>query len=121
MPATGGFLIGAVGMQLADIFLRGYTDVAAVVGAESQEMVETEVVRGGAPSGDVRRRKGGASKDTPVKKNATAAADSRRRVLLLVAAITIHNFPEGLAVGVGFGGVGKGGQTFEKVTFPAVD
>lgn len=29
-----------------------------------------------------------------------------RRVMLLVAAITIHNFPEGLAVGVGYGAVG---------------
>lgn len=32
---------------------------------------------------------------------------SWRRVLLLVIAITIHNFPEGLAVGVGFGAIGK--------------
>ncbi|GBG30651.1 Zinc transporter ZIP11 [Hondaea fermentalgiana] len=31
---------------------------------------------------------------------------SWRRLLLLVIAVTIHNFPEGLAVGVGFGGVG---------------
>lgn len=31
---------------------------------------------------------------------------SIRRIWLFVAAITIHNFPEGLAVGVGFGGEG---------------
>mmetsp|Transcript_21801 Transcript_21801/g.42901 ORF Transcript_21801/g.42901 Transcript_21801/m.42901 type:complete len:349 (-) Transcript_21801:399-1445(-) len=40
---------------------------------------------------------------------ATVAAKhskSWRRLLLLVIAVTIHNFPEGLAVGVGFGGVG---------------
>uniref|UniRef100_A0A3P9HLT9 Zinc transporter ZIP11 n=2 Tax=Oryzias latipes TaxID=8090 RepID=A0A3P9HLT9_ORYLA len=30
-----------------------------------------------------------------------------RRILLLILAITIHNIPEGLAVGVGFGAVGK--------------
>ena len=30
--------------------------------------------------------------------------DSLRRIWLFVVAITIHNFPEGLAVGVGFGG-----------------
>jgi zinc transporter ZupT len=29
-----------------------------------------------------------------------------RRVMLLVIAITVHNFPEGLAVGVGFGAIG---------------
>jgi ZIP family zinc transporter len=34
------------------------------------------------------------------------AAVSLRRVWLFVFAITIHNFPEGLAVGVGFGGGG---------------
>merc|ERR1711862_920956 len=32
-----------------------------------------------------------------------------RRILMLVLAITIHNFPEGLAVGVGFGAVDSGG------------
>lgn len=30
-----------------------------------------------------------------------------RRILLLIIAITVHNIPEGLAVGVGFGAVGK--------------
>jgi len=32
---------------------------------------------------------------------------SWRRMLLLIIAITVHNIPEGLAVGVGFGAVGK--------------
>ncbi|GLE09034.1 hypothetical protein PINS_up020579 [Pythium insidiosum] len=32
---------------------------------------------------------------------------SFRRVLLLVIAITLHNLPEGMAVGVGFGSIGK--------------
>uniref|UniRef100_A0A8C2BZX7 Zinc transporter ZIP11 n=1 Tax=Cyprinus carpio TaxID=7962 RepID=A0A8C2BZX7_CYPCA len=32
---------------------------------------------------------------------------SWRRIVLLILAITIHNIPEGLAVGVGFGAVGK--------------
>jgi ZIP family zinc transporter len=31
-----------------------------------------------------------------------------RRVVLLILAITLHNFPEGLAVGVAFGAVGAG-------------
>ncbi|XP_032836200.2 zinc transporter ZIP11 isoform X1 [Petromyzon marinus] len=34
-------------------------------------------------------------------------AESWRRILLLILAITIHNIPEGLAVGVGFGAIGK--------------
>lgn len=36
-----------------------------------------------------------------------AAVNSSRRVLLLVIAITLHNLPEGMAVGVGFGSVGS--------------
>nr|XP_034959974.1 zinc transporter ZIP11 isoform X3 [Zootoca vivipara] len=43
-----------------------------------------------------------------------AASNSWRRIMLLILAITIHNIPEGLAVGVGFGAVGKSASaTFE--------
>jgi len=46
---------------------------------------------------------------------------SWRRVLLLVLAITIHNFPEGLAVGVGFGAIGKSSEnTFQSAFSLAV-
>jgi len=46
---------------------------------------------------------------------------SWRRVLLLVIAITIHNFPEGLAVGVGFGAIGKSPEnTFQSAFSLAV-
>uniref|UniRef100_A0A3P8ZKS2 Zinc transporter ZIP11 n=2 Tax=Esox lucius TaxID=8010 RepID=A0A3P8ZKS2_ESOLU len=39
---------------------------------------------------------------------------SWRRIILLILAITIHNIPEGLAVGVGFGAIGKtSSATFE--------
>lgn len=39
---------------------------------------------------------------------------SWKRILLLIVAITVHNIPEGLAVGVGFGAVGKSASaTFE--------
>lgn len=38
-----------------------------------------------------------------------------RRILLLTVAVTVHNIPEGMAVGVGFGAIGKGSMkaTFE--------
>ncbi|NWI80898.1 S39AB protein, partial [Dryoscopus gambensis] len=36
-----------------------------------------------------------------------AGSSSWRRIMLMILAITIHNIPEGLAVGVGFGAVGK--------------
>jgi ZIP family zinc transporter len=40
-----------------------------------------------------------------------------QRSILLVLAITLHNFPEGLAVGVAFGAVAAGG--FDSATLPA--
>ncbi|KAM6898827.1 zinc transporter ZIP11 isoform 2-T3 [Lycodopsis pacificus] len=41
-------------------------------------------------------------------------AGSWRRIVLLILAITIHNIPEGLAVGVAFGAIGKtSSATFE--------
>merc|ERR1712147_420778 len=33
--------------------------------------------------------------------------DSWRRIVLLIVAVTVHNIPEGLAVGVGFGAIGR--------------
>jgi ZIP family zinc transporter len=39
------------------------------------------------------------------------ATDKLRRIWLFVIAITLHNFPEGLAVGVGFGGGNVAGGT----------
>lgn len=46
---------------------------------------------------------------------------SWRRMLLLIIAITVHNIPEGLAVGVGFGAVGKSAKaTFQSARSLAV-
>ncbi|MBN3274718.1 S39AB protein, partial [Polyodon spathula] len=42
------------------------------------------------------------SRDLPER-----SRSSWRRIVLLILAITIHNIPEGLAVGVGFGAAGK--------------
>ncbi len=41
------------------------------------------------------------------KKN-LRSADSLKRSILLISAITIHNIPEGMAVGVAFGGIATG-------------
>lgn len=41
-------------------------------------------------------------------------SDQWKRIVLLIVAITVHNIPEGLAVGVGFGAVGSASSaTFE--------
>lgn len=36
------------------------------------------------------------------------SADSLKRCILLISAITIHNIPEGMAIGVAFGGIASG-------------
>ena len=38
----------------------------------------------------------------------TLVADSLKRSILLISAITIHNIPDGMAVGVAFGGIASG-------------
>ena len=41
-------------------------------------------------------------------KKSLRSADSLKRSILLVSAITIHNIPEGMAIGVAFGGIASG-------------
>ncbi|KAJ7419627.1 Zinc transporter ZIP11 [Pitangus sulphuratus] len=46
-----------------------------------------------------------------------AGSSSWRRIMLMILAITIHNVPEGLAVGVGFGAIGKSASaTFQSAS-----
>ncbi|KAH7728665.1 Protein F59A3.4 [Aphelenchoides avenae] len=53
--------------------------------------------------------------DTVSSTKNSELALSWRRILLLIMAVTVHNIPEGLAVGVGFGSIGKTpAATFEK-------
>ncbi|XP_038135988.1 zinc transporter ZIP11-like isoform X1 [Cyprinodon tularosa] len=73
-------------------------------------------------NGDVyQRRRGtnlghsdGQESGTKTPEGVGQTGNSWRRILLLILAITIHNIPEGLAVGVGFGAIGKtSSATFE--------
>ncbi|KAL2764716.1 zinc transporter ZIP11 isoform 2 [Daubentonia madagascariensis] len=61
------------------------------------------------------------SPDPPVPSRgnpAQPAGSSWRRIVLLILAITIHNVPEGLAVGVGFGAIEKtASATFESARY----
>ncbi|XP_073671986.1 zinc transporter ZIP11-like isoform X3 [Paramisgurnus dabryanus] len=66
-------------------------------------------------NGEVYQRRRGANTghtevqtvETKPQEQIGQTASSWRRVLLLILAITIHNIPEGLAVGVAFGAIGK--------------
>ena len=42
------------------------------------------------------------------KNNLENKSESKKRSILLVTAVTLHNIPEGLAVGVAFGGIAAG-------------
>lgn len=74
-----------------------------------------------------RKGAGGNQPDTPAPpqilgdNTLVPASNSWRRILLLILAITIHNIPEGLAVGVGFGAIGKSASaSFERARNLAV-
>jgi len=68
VPVCGGFLFGALFINLADYIIGEIGEPTTVILASSKSRKE------------------------------------RRKMLLLIAAITVHNIPEGLAVGVAFGG-----------------
>lgn len=99
VPVAIGFLLGGLFVLLADFALPHAEDVVTTVTAtDTLTTAQTEEF-GGAE----------AKKRLEFEKRQTW-----RRILLLVLAITIHNFPEGLAVGVGFGAIGKSpANTFE--------
>jgi len=94
VPAAGGFVLGAVTMQLADSLLQGFTDVNEVLATkkdEAQEMVESAVVGGGHHlTTATKRRPGDAGIDgydaveaaERSEADAKEKADSWRRVLL---------------------------------------
>ncbi|XP_010016674.1 PREDICTED: zinc transporter ZIP11 [Nestor notabilis] len=79
---------------------------------ESELSIRIDKGENGEP---YQRRKGAGATlpDTPpafpmARDGAPAPGSSSwRRIMLMILAITIHNIPEGLAVGVGFGAIGK--------------
>lgn len=117
-PAAVGFALGGLGIKVAEIFLpEGSGDIATAVGVTPKK--ESESKRKKVKKGSLRSRKAARSRSKPrAKKKSTTVSSSfsksYKRILLLVVAITIHNFPEGLAVGVGFGAVEKGSMTIQE-------
>ncbi|XP_044274917.1 zinc transporter ZIP11 isoform X2 [Varanus komodoensis] len=142
-PVAVGFTLGAAFVYFADLILPWlgineppHTALALSYDAttvkekyEHQPMHRLEYenelsirIDKGENGEPYQRRKGAGSSqpDVPaspqILKGSTPvpASNSWRRILLLIIAITIHNIPEGLAVGVGFGAVGKSASaTFE--------
>lgn len=124
VPVLIGFLLGAGFVYLTDILLPDNVVVANVSStfrqpAEYESFAESgewdqEVNR----NENVRKRVGLVQFET--KNSSRFDLDDNydpehklktqtnfRKILLLIIAVTVHNIPEGLAVGVGFGAIGK--------------
>ncbi|NXF84949.1 S39AB protein, partial [Eubucco bourcierii] len=134
-PVAVGFALGAAFVYFADLLLpalgfsgpphaafalscdqravkeKSEHEAAQPPAYESELSIRIDKGENGEP---YQRRRGAGSSlpDTPLafpgpKDGAPAGSSSWRRIMLMILAITIHNIPEGLAVGVGFGAIGK--------------
>eukprot|EP00041_Stephanoeca_diplocostata_P012663 m.212358 g.212358 ORF g.212358 m.212358 type:complete len:326 (+) comp19040_c0_seq3:223-1200(+) len=130
VPVAVGFALGAYFVYLADVLLQqmGYGK-SGIVGqlTKSDEQTATPAVDKdnsrdlSSPARNLRSRKKQSAHANPSDEKAAvpteasshAIEQSWRRTLLLAVAVTIHNIPEGLAVGVGFGAIG----TMKSATF----
>ncbi|KNC53164.1 solute carrier family 39 [Thecamonas trahens ATCC 50062] len=127
VPVAIGFTLGAAFVAAVDAVLpdgllaptghddhNASADADADAGLGAGEGVSSAVSRSSSAS-SVRSRAGKKQSDGHGQvARVTAAADARsaasaswRRTLLLLIAITAHNAPEGMAVGVGFAAVGR--------------
>ncbi|CAG2187738.1 SLC39A11 [Mytilus edulis] len=145
IPVAVGFVLGAVFVYGADVLIPyiGGDSNNIIMSLESEykqhkdEDVQINLVsqeqsynysRSEYSTGPQRRKpvQGGListeDQNNVVNNEALSSQDTRwKRILLLIIAITVHNIPEGLAVGVGFGAVGRTpSATFEKARNLAV-
>lgn len=127
-PVIVGFLIGAFFVYITDVLLpdnylektiKQQNDITdfnmenecSIKRNELNNSIEIDLSKG------VRNRQGPKYEDIDLKENEDALyynneknrkqESNFRRIVLLVIAVTVHNIPEGLAVGVGFGAIGK--------------
>uniref|UniRef100_A0A673APT0 Zinc transporter ZIP11 n=2 Tax=Sphaeramia orbicularis TaxID=375764 RepID=A0A673APT0_9TELE len=141
VPVAVGFSLGAAFVYFADLVMPllgvgGDPHMAIALPPESKLTKEKEeepsppltdademTIRiDKLENGDVYQRRRGPHSSGPEEPGSISkhqdqsrqTGSSWRRILLLILAITIHNIPEGLAVGVGFGAIGKtSSATFE--------
>ncbi|XP_064478958.1 zinc transporter ZIP11-like [Ornithodoros turicata] len=132
LPVAFGFLLGAVFVYAMDKLIPAYdghkSEIALAMEAERQEKLQRKfhihtgeqsvlTYGNGFSENGVRARKwstvtelGPSDEEKMLDEN----VKRWKRIFLLVVAVTVHNIPEGLAVGVGFGAAGSSTHsTFE--------
>jgi len=124
IPVAIGFFLGALFVYAADVFMNTIGIENPVELMKKDRFVDsnnTPIVVEEEPRYNLRRRKGQPEteegytveqdeveiKDTSDDQQMLMDTSHWRRILLLIIAITVHNIPEGLAVGVGFGAIGR--------------
>ncbi|NWR04615.1 S39AB protein, partial [Paradoxornis webbianus] len=126
-PVAAGFALGAAFVYGADLLIPelGFPGPSLALSFEQRALKEKQERDLGslqselairidkAENGEPYQRRRGAgpplagSPPAPRDGAPLAGSSSWRRIMLMILAITIHNIPEGLAVGVGFGAIGK--------------
>lgn len=137
VPVAIGFFLGAMFVYASDVFMShtglDASPVNLLLNKKDKDDLEKDdkslesngPPSNGCKSGSLRQRRHrtpscdsaeeGFKESELMRFDKKNADDARwKRILLLIVAITVHNIPEGLAVGVGFGAVGNSpGATFE--------
>ncbi|XP_027547214.1 zinc transporter ZIP11 isoform X2 [Neopelma chrysocephalum] len=136
LPVALGFALGAAFVYLADLLMpvlgfSGPSHAALALSCDPRAAKEKQEQDPARPldcgselsiridkgeNGEPYQRRRGVGSSLPdgppafpVPRDGTSTpgSSSWRRIMLMILAITIHNIPEGLAVGVGFGAIGK--------------
>lgn len=122
-----GFSLGGLFVYLADLLMSKLGESSSTDILESIKEIEEKKIKSSEKeqlsSSDVRQRQKGfvqhekhkieqrelenGKRDREKEEEIRLKRQSWRRILLMIIAITVHNIPEGLAVGVGFGAIGK--------------
>ncbi|KAL0102536.1 hypothetical protein PUN28_018075 [Cardiocondyla obscurior] len=115
VPVAVGFLVGAAFVYGTDVLIStlGIQSPNVLLAMQSVGFYEQNSRRRQITS--INRSSESAEIGTVYEDpNNEAKNNQWRRILLLVVAITVHNIPEGLAVGVGFAAIGSSASaTFE--------